>query len=387
MAMRVVDRFRGRLEASLAQLGITLPWWIPACTRSASAVFTVVTVVQHGDQLPSAPVLVAGLIALAPLLFWAATRRALPQWLDAATTVTALAILLAHPIPADFCVVLPIIMAAELAATARPVVAVTASLAAMAVFVAAQAWGRMTGYQVDVGGVIFALCAGAALRWYVRALDAERGKQDIAREQAMLAERQRIAREVHDVVAHSLTITLLHVTGARRALQQDRDVDEAVEALVDAEKAGRAAMADIRRTVGLLAPSPTGTHALPGIDDITALVERTKAAGLDVRYDRSGDLASVGDSVGLGLYRIAQESLANIAKHAPHATARMELTVGGAGTRLTVRNSLAGPVAERPPGSGLAGMTARADQLGARLDVGPQNGSWVVDVLIPVEAA
>ena len=71
-------------------------------------------------------------------------------------------------------------------------------------------------------------------------------------EHAAADERRRIAREVHDVIAHSLSVTLLHVTAARRGLQQDRDVDDAVGALEDAERLGRQAMADIRRTVGLL---------------------------------------------------------------------------------------------------------------------------------------
>ncbi|ONF61744.1 sensor histidine kinase, partial [Amycolatopsis keratiniphila] len=120
-------------------------------------------------------------------------------------------------------------------------------------------------------------------------------------------ERQRIAREVHDVVGHSLSITLLHLTGARHALQQDRDVDEAIEALTEAEQVGRAAMADIRRTVGLLADSPSGSAPLPGVEDIATLVERTRSAGLAVRYTQEGDLGRVGASEGLGLYRIVQE--------------------------------------------------------------------------------
>src|SRR5260370_23167810 len=98
---------------------------------------------------------------------------------------------------------------------------------------------------------------------------------------AILRARQRIAREVHDVVAHSLSITLLHLTGARRSLQEDRDVDEAVDALTEAERVGRTAMAEIRGTVGLLPRSPSGTRPLPGVYDLAGLLERTPAAGLD----------------------------------------------------------------------------------------------------------
>jgi signal transduction histidine kinase len=232
--------------------------------------------------------------------------------------------------------------------------------------------------------VLLGYTAGSVLRWYVRALDAELGKQDAVREQAVLAERQRIAREVHDVVAHSLSITLLHLTGARRALQQDRDVDEAIDGLTEAERVGRAAMADIRRAVGLLARAPAGTKPLPGADDIAGLVERTRAAGVDVRYEQQGEPATVGASTGLGLYRIAQESLANIAKHAPDATARIHLCVDQDSTRLTVRNGLPSTASDPVSGgAGLPGMRERAAQLGAELSAGPLGGQWVVEITVP----
>ena len=76
---------------------------------------------------------------------------------------------------------------------------------------------------------------------------------------------------MHDVIAHSLSVTLLHVTGARRGLQEDRDIDDAVDALSDAERLGRQAMADIRRTVGLLDDGPAKIAPEPGVADIAAL--------------------------------------------------------------------------------------------------------------------
>ena len=85
--------------------------------------------------------------------------------------------------------------------------------------------------------------------------------QALLAEHAAADERRRIAREVHDVIAHSLSVTLLHTTAARRGLQEDRDVDDAVDALEQAEQLGRQAMADIRRTVGLLDDAPMKMRA------------------------------------------------------------------------------------------------------------------------------
>ena len=138
------------------------------------------------------------------------------------------------------------------------------------------------------------------LRWQMRALAAERSERERERERATLAERQRIAREIHDLVAHSLSVTMLHVTGAKQALVEDHDVDDAVAALSDAEQVGRQAMAEIRRTVGVLATEPTGAHPLPCAEDIDALVAQVRDAGLPVDYRSRGDLdpAQPGDRSG-----------------------------------------------------------------------------------------
>ncbi len=382
--MRIVDAFRARMEANLAEKGFTLPWWFPCMMTGASVVSTLVAVGQRGSPLPSWPVVAGGLIALVPLLAWIARGEMMPPWFEALTVLTSVSILLTHQATPDFAPVLLVILTGETVAISGPLLTVLVTVASIAVLGIAELFGGLAGSVVYMLGVLLGLSVGVMVRWYMRALDAERANQDSAREQAVLAERQHIAREVHDVVAHSLTITLLHLTGARHALQQDHDVDDAVEALIEAERVGRAAMADIRKTVSLLARAPSGTQPLPGIDDICGLIERTRAAGLDVRYQQRGDMASVGASEGLGLYRIAQESLANIAKHAPSATARVDLLAGPAGMRLTVSNDL--PTDAAPPGdtgAGLTGMSSRARLLGASFRAGPRGQEWVVDVMVP----
>ena len=373
-------RFRERLEASIARKGMTVPWWVPGYTTLASVVIAAVAVSQRGA---SVPIVLGGLLAITPLLGWLITGDMLPSWLEGLLVLGAVTLLLTHPATPDFAPFLMVVMVGELAAVCPPVLPLAFTAVSIAILIVADLLARLEGSLLYVVGSLLGLSVGVTIRWYIRALDAELGRQDVEREQAMLAERQRIAREVHDVVAHSLTITLLHVTGARRALQQDHDVVEATEALVEAERVGRGAMADIRRTVGLLAGTPPGTQPLPGIDDIAGLIERTRAAGLDVDYEHSGDLSTVGAADGLGLYRIAQESLANIAKHAPAAAASVRLFVGRSGVSLVIRNSLPATVAAASNGSGLAGMSARATQLGATFSAGPRGGHWVVDVTMP----
>jgi signal transduction histidine kinase len=379
--------FRARLEASLAGAGLAIPWWVAVCASSFGGVLGLVAMAQRSFPVPSAPMAVGAVLTMTSPLVYFTTGRIAPPALKSAAVVAGVTILLTAPVVPDFAPVVLVVLAADVSVTARPALTFTVTGVSVALVGAAGLWEHLVGSPVYVAAVLLGFAGGSMMRWYIRALEAERGEQESAREQALLMERQRIAREVHDVVGHSLSITLLHLTGARRALQQDRDVDEAVEALTEAERVGRLAMTDIRRTVGLLARSSSGTRSLPGIEDLAGLVERTRAAGLDVRYEQRGNLAAVGASAGLGLYRIAQESLANIAKHAPDATALVHLCVDADGTRLAVRNGLPpGVPGGAVSGSGLSGMSARATQLGAKLSAGPSGDHWVVDVTVPGEA-
>jgi signal transduction histidine kinase len=193
---------------------------------------------------------------------------------------------------------------------------------------------------------------------------------------------------LHDIVGNSLAITLMQLTGARRALQEDVPADanltDAIDALTEAERIGREAMSDIRRVVGLLNNEPAQTTPQPGAADIGDLVAAFAAAGMRVDYRVVGTLERVSGAVGGGLYRIAQESLTNVAKHAPHSDADVELRVDGQAVSLTVRNDLPARLARRqPPGSGITGMRARAEALGGELRAGPGNG-WTVAARIPL---
>lgn len=294
------------------------------------------------------------------------------------------------PIHADFAPALLVLMVLVVATLASVVGGLLAAVSAAALLLGASAMHRLDTVVLYLGFIAVGWLLGYLMRTQRLLLAEQIEAQDMLAEHAAADERRRIAREVHDVIAHSLSITLLHVTGARRALQQDRDVDDAVDALEQAERLGRQAMADIRRTVGLLDNWPTKaaqTVPEPGIDDIALLVEGFQRAGLAVALCVEGPTDHVSAAVGLALYRITQESLANIAKHAPESKAGVVLDISPASARLAVTNLLPAAVTatRSREGRGLRGMRQRVELLGGAIDVGPTRDGWSVCAEIPLQ--
>lgn len=385
----VLSRTKARIERSCARLGVNYPWWIPAYSTLACVVITVIAYVQRGALHPDPAVAVALALSVGPIVLWAVHGSMLPPVVEAVLTTVAVGLYLSQPVSPDFAALLLMIMVGEVAATARPVIAVVVAIVDATVLVVAARLHHLQSAPLFVAGIVLGVAVGIALRWQMRALTAERANTAMVRQQARLDERQRIAREVHDVVGHSLSINLLHVTAARHALQRHADIGDAVESLVEAEQVGRAAMSDLRRTVAVLGAGPgaDAVRPLPGVDDIPDLIERSCSAGLDVRFDCDTTEVAVGGTTGLGVYRIVQESLANVAKHAPTAHVRVALTHGPDALRLSVRSTLPpGSVGAPGDGSGLAGMAARAQQLGGVLQAGVDGEHWLVDLTVPVGA-
>jgi len=211
---------------------------------------------------------------------------------------------------------------------------------------------------------------------------------DLARE-ARAAERRRIAREIHDVAAHTLAVTMLQLTGVRMLLQRNGGDPQAVEALEQAERLGRQGLDDVRRTVGLLRADDTGTDhtPLPGGADVAALVQQYRAAGLSIDFALQGDATTLTGGTGLALYRIVQEALANVVKHAPGASVGIELQIDRE-VQLRVRNSPgsanAPRIANGSSGLGVPGMRERAQLLGGTLTAHAcEDGGWVVECTLP----
>jgi signal transduction histidine kinase len=204
---------------------------------------------------------------------------------------------------------------------------------------------------------------------------------------AVAAERRRIAVEIHDVAAHALAITVLHLTGLRMRVQRESGDAGLVEAIAEAERLARQSLDDIRRTVGLLQEQALGiSPPLPDANDIRSLVEEYRARGLDVELELRGEPSVVAPATGLALYRIVQESLANAVKHAPGAGVCIQLELDG-NVNLTIRNALAsGAASNHGTGHGLGGMRERAQLLGGWLRAGPDGEGWLVECFIPGEA-
>jgi signal transduction histidine kinase len=204
---------------------------------------------------------------------------------------------------------------------------------------------------------------------------------------AVAEERQHIARELHDLAGHTLAAMLLHVTGARHVLR--RNLDDAEEALREAERVGRSSMDQIRDTVAALRITERGTDpSLPEASDLTDLVAEYRRAGLVIEARVAPELAGVDGPTATALHRITREALANVARHAPtnHVTICAAADPSSGAVHLRVRDHGRRPPA--PPGGaagfGVAGMRERAVSLGGTLVAEPTADGWVVDAAIPL---
>ncbi len=203
---------------------------------------------------------------------------------------------------------------------------------------------------------------------------------------ARAAERSRIAREMHDVVAHSLSVMIALADGAGVALE--RAPERAREALDELSGTGRTALADMRRVLGVLDEDAAEAAPLdpqPGSPDLTELVERFRTAGLPVRAVLDGPLPDDAN-LQLAVYRIAQEALTNTLRHAP-GTAGVTVRVAAHGGVVEVEVADEGATLAVPPspgsGRGLVGMRERVGLYGGTVDAGPWRGGWRVRATIP----
>lgn len=285
----------------------------------------------------------------------------------------------------QFSLMILVWLVGEMAARAAPMLVGVVAVAAVATMagrgIVAPEFGHSWAFWAGGAGV--ALVTGFLLRRQQQTLSALRVAQAALADEAVLRERQRIAREVHDVVAHTLTVTLMHVSAARRAL--DRDPDGARVALDDAETLGRRSLADIRRTVGLLRTDgePPATRALPDGSDVGDLLASYRAAGVDLHVDVAGDPASLPPASGLTLYRVVQEAVSNAAAHAPGQRVDVVIRVEEEAVGVTVANPAAESREARPGGLGLVGMRERVALLDGTFSASQQDGRWTVTARFP----
>ncbi|WP_328656433.1 sensor histidine kinase [Streptomyces sp. NBC_00334] len=196
-----------------------------------------------------------------------------------------------------------------------------------------------------------------------------------------LLERTRIARELHDSIGHALTVAVVQA-GAARAANSAEFTDRALTAI---EETGRAALEDLERVLGVLREAERPASSRPTLTDADRLLESARASGAEVGAEFTGPLETVPGSVSREGYRILQEALTNVLRHAGAVPTLVHVAVADGVLTLDVRNPLPDDRAGPGRGSGLRGIRERAALLGGRAHTGPDGaGDWKVRVELPL---
>jgi signal transduction histidine kinase len=260
---------------------------------------------------------------------------------------------------------------------------------------AAAAVGRVLSVILGLG-LAFAIGDGVhSRRAHLRTI--EKRAADLEREQqqrvalAMAAERARITRELHDVVAHGLSVMVVQAQGGAAALRRHPDRTE--HALQNVITTGRTSLAEMRRLLDLVRQDPAEDAQRapqPGVGALPDLVDRVRATGAGVTFTVDGDPVPLPLSVDLSAYRIVQEALTNTIKHAgTGATARVTLGFREDDLEIEVADDgIGGPVPQGGNGSGLRGIAERVGILGGELSAGPgESGGFLVHASLPLHGA
>ncbi|MFC4466745.1 sensor histidine kinase [Streptomyces xiangluensis] len=194
-----------------------------------------------------------------------------------------------------------------------------------------------------------------------------------------LLERTRIARELHDSIGHALTVAVVQA-GAARAAGDPEFTDRALGAIEDT---GRAALEDLERVLGVLRESKRPVSSRPTLAEADRLLESARASGAKVDAEVTGALESVPGPVSREGYRILQEALTNVLRHAGPVPVRVRIAVEDQALSLEVRNPLTAEISGRG-GSGLRGIRERAALLGGDARTGPHDGDWQVHAELPL---
>ncbi|MEV7359389.1 histidine kinase [Kitasatospora sp. NPDC091276] len=355
-----------------------------------------------GSQPIALTALVLLVLAAMPLL----TRRRYPLASLTAVLALGLALNLSGPVPQHFNCTLCIALFA-VARSRGLVVAVTAALAAAAV----PLLGRGHPLPPPLSGVVANVLAAALVIVAAEALKRWQHEVEVRRrllaDRAVAQERRRIARELHDIVAHHITTMQLMAGGARANLGGDIEVVR--DALVTLEGSGRMALREMRQLLDVLRagdePEESPSEPQPGVGHLGRLVEESRRAGLPTEFAVLGEERPLSPSTGLAVFRIVQESLTNTRKHAGRAQARVRLTYhpdritvevsdnGTAAPADTLVGALAGAGGAAGPragrtGYGLIGMRERVALQGGSMVAGAvDGGGFRVMASLPVAPA
>ncbi|MGW0521211.1 sensor histidine kinase [Crossiella sp. NPDC003009] len=237
-------------------------------------------------------------------------------------------------------------------------------------------------YLVAAIGWLLARLAG----FFLGPTPAER-LAELERKAEQLAQRNRLARELHDSVGHALSVVTIQAAAAGRVLDTDRDFARA--ALGAIEEAARSALADLDHVLGILREESRGTAPQPTLADLDGLLRTTRLAGVEITAELGADLDRVPKAVSREAYRIVQEGLTNAMRHAGKVPVTLRLAVRADHLELEMTN----PLGERPAGRGhgggrgLRGIGERVTVLRGQLTAGECEGSWRVAATLPMRAA
>ena len=369
-----------------------------------AAMASAVPATANANQHPNHAVVAVGILTALPLL----ARRKWPVPVFGAVFTLCLTTALWD----NFRTVngLALLMALYTVAALRPLREALACAGALFVAIVAAAVS-VAGNDWWYDGIFICGLFGAALglglysatrRAYLAGLTERAERLERERDQqvalAAAAERARIAREMHDIVAHNLTVMVTLSEAAAKSVPTSPD--RSVELMRGVSSIGRRALADTRSLLGVLrqgpVPAPPDVLPVPGLDQLDGLVDQVRAAGLDTALEMSGPVPDLPEGLQLTVYRLVQEALTNTLKHAgPGARAvvrlrfgpgelRLEVDDDGTGTNGTGTNGTSGP----GPGSGLLGMKERARAYGGDVLAGPREPrGWRVSAHLKLETA
>ena len=268
--------------------------------------------------------------------------------------------------------------------TERAVVGLGLALAMLGVSAAETRDATVTDLTAPALLFVGAWAVGRHLRAR-RRREAELDRNREARERAAAAEeRARIARELHDIVAHRVSTVVIQAEAGLMTVDEPERTGAALAAIRDS---GRQALGELRRLLGLLQEGPDGAPVAPqpGLGGLEELVSGARGAGLDVALHVDGDLAGLPPSTDLAAFRIVQEALTNALRHARTPTG-VRLDRRAAELTVEVRNRLAADQAfAGGAGHGLAGMRERVRVFGGTLAAGPDDGEFVVRAVLPID--
>ncbi|HET6910939.1 MAG TPA: sensor histidine kinase [Mycobacteriales bacterium] len=241
-----------------------------------------------------------------------------------------------------------------------------------------------------LGPWLIAWLVGALVRATAQASEQRRLVREQRASRAVVEERNRIARELHDVIGHSVSVMTVQASAVRRRLHEDQSTER--QALETVEAVGREALAEMRRMVGVLRQDGDGMadrEPPPGLAQVERLVAKFRAAGLPVHLHVSGAAGGLAPGLDLTAYRLLQEGLTNTLRHALSPT-RVDIRIERAHDRLelAVRDDGRGPLAAVEPGHGLLGMHERVSVYGGSLVTRPRpTGGFELVATLPLDDA